>query len=122
MPSKRVRTRLLIAVGLGAAWLALGAVTIVTVGRVLTAATIQGLALLPRALVWLAVALQQGADWWSIAGRAGAAIGDVVTRSDVAMPLVALEMVGVAALYGLQRLLRDEDEQNRRARSIKEDS
>jgi hypothetical protein len=118
----RIRKRLLIAAGLGAGWLALGVVAIVIVGRMLAAAAVQGLALLPRAIVWLAVALQQGVDWWSIAGRAGAALGGVVARSDVAMSLVALELVGAVALYGLQRLLRDEDEQHRRARSIKEES
>ena len=101
--------RLAIAFGLGAAWLGLAVLAVVSIGGAIVAALARGLALLPRAVVWLFVALQEGAGWWSIAGRVGAALADTITTSQVGLALIALELVGAAALYGLQRLLRDED-------------
>jgi hypothetical protein len=64
--------------------------------------------LLPRAIVWLALAAQDGADGWSIAGRAGAAVAAGFASSRAIWWLIGLELVGVAALVGLQKLLRDE--------------
>jgi hypothetical protein len=100
--------RLAAAFGIGAAWLALAAVALYYVGAALVQLGVRGLVLLPRAGVWLFIALQEGADWWSIAGRIGAALAQMLTTSQVALTLIALELVGAAALYGLQRLLRDE--------------
>ena len=107
-PTKRRLPRLAIAFGIGAAWLGLGALAVVSIGGAIVAALARGLALLPRAVVWLFVALQEGAGWWSIAGRVGAVLADTITTSQVGLGLIALELVGAAALYGLQRLLRDE--------------
>jgi hypothetical protein len=101
--------RLALALGFGAVWLALAALAIYYIGAALVAVVARGIALLPRAIVWLFVALQEGADWWSIAGRVGAVLADTITTSQVGFGLIALELVGAAALYGLQRLLRDED-------------
>ena len=107
-PTKRRLPRLAIAFGIGAAWLGLAAVGVYLIGGAIVAATARGLALLPRAVVWLFLALQEGADWWSIAGRVGAILADTITTSQIGLGLLALELVGAAALYGLQRLLRDE--------------
>ena len=101
--------RLAIAFGIGAAWLGLAVLAVVSIGGAIVAAVAQGIALLPRAIVWLFVALQEGADWWSITGRVGAILADTITTSQVGLALIALELVGAAALYGLQRLLRDEE-------------
>jgi hypothetical protein len=100
--------RYAIAMGIAAAWLGLAVLAVVYIGGAIVAAMARGLALLPRGVVWLFLALQQGADWWSIAGRVGAVLADTITTSQVGLGLIALELVGAAALYGLQRLLRDE--------------
>ena len=101
-------TRLAIAFGIGAAWIALASVALVFVGGAVVSAVARAFALLPRAIVWLFVAMQEGADWWSIAGRVGAALAETLTTSQVGLSLIALELVGVVALYALQRLIRDE--------------
>lgn len=100
--------RLALAFGIGAAWLGLAALAVFYISAAIVAAIASGLALLPRAIVWLFVAMQEGADWWSIAGRVGAILAETITTSQVGLGLIALELVGAAALYGLQRLLRDE--------------
>jgi hypothetical protein len=107
-PTKRRLPRLALAFGIGAAWLALAVLGLYFIGGAIVGATARGLALLPRAVVWLFLALQEGADWWSIAGRVGAILADTITTSQIGLGLLALELVGAAALYGLQRLLRDE--------------
>jgi hypothetical protein len=108
-PSTRRLPRLALAFGIGAAWLGLAVLGVYYVGGAIVAALARGLALLPRAVVWLFLALQQGADWWSIAGRAGAILADTIATSQIGLGLLALELVGAAALYGLQRLLREEE-------------
>ncbi len=100
--------RYAIAFGIGAAWLALAVVAVISVGGAAVTLTARGVALLPRLVVWLFVALQEGADWWSIAGRVGGALAETITTSQIGLGVVALELVGGAALFGLQRLLRDE--------------
>ena len=104
---RRVR-RMALAAAIAAA--ALGAVLAgaVYIGGVLLQGVAVALALVPRAIVWLALAAQDGADWWSIAGRAGGAIVATLASSQVMWWLVGLEVVGVAALAGLQKILRDE--------------
>jgi hypothetical protein len=105
--TRRVR-RTALALGIGAGWLGLAAVAVVYLGGLMLEGVARGVALLPRAVVWLFLALQDGADWWSIAGRAGAAVAASLATSQVVWWLIALELVGVAALAGLQVMLRDE--------------
>ena len=105
--ARRRLTRTAVGLALGVAWLALGVAAVIYVGGALVSSVARGLALLPRALVWLIVTMQEGADWWSIAGRVGTAIGEILTTSQVAITIIALEIVGAAALYGLQRLVRN---------------
>jgi hypothetical protein len=88
--------------------LALAYVLVVYVGGALLRGVAWGLLLVPRALIWLVVALQEGADGWAIAGRIAANVANAVTTTEVAFSVVVLELVGAAALYVLQRLLRDE--------------
>lgn len=96
------------ALGIGAAWLVLAWLAVFYVGGALVTGVARAVALLPDAIVWLFVAMEQGADWWSIAGQVGAALAETLTTSRVAFSLIALEVVGAAALYVLQRLVRDE--------------
>ncbi len=47
-------------------------------------------------------------DWWSAAARAGSMVTSVVVLSQGIAALVAIELVGVAAVYALGRLLQAE--------------
>jgi len=100
--------RTALAIGIGAGWLGLALFAVVYVGGLVLEGVARGVALLPRAVVWLFLAAQDGADWWSIAGRAGAAVGATLATPQVLWWLIGLELVGVAALAGLQVMLRDE--------------
>ena len=104
---RRVRTMAL-AIAIGAGWLGLAVVGMVYVGGLLVQGLTLALALVPRAIVWVVLAAQDGADWWSIAGRASGAVAATVGSSQVMWWLIGLELVGVAALAGLQKMLRDE--------------
>ena len=107
--STRARlTRFAAATFIGAAWLAFAYASAVYTGAALVSAAVDGLVLMPRAMLWLLAAYQQGMDGWVIAGRAAASVAGVLTTPQVAFYLIALELVGAAALYGLQRLLRHE--------------
>jgi hypothetical protein len=91
-----------------AAGLALTYVLVVYVGSALLSGLAAALALLPRAFVWLVLALQDGADGWAIAARVASSLASALSTTEVAFSLIALELIGAAALYVLQRLLRDE--------------
>ena len=91
-----------------AAGLALAYLLVVYVGAALLSGLAAALALLPRAFVWLVLALQDGADGWAIAGRIASSLATALSTTRVVFSLVALELIGAAALYALQRLLRDE--------------
>jgi hypothetical protein len=100
------RTALAIAIAGG--WLALGLVVVVSVGGLALQGVARAVTLVPRAIVWLFFAAQSGADWWSIAGRASAAVAATLSSSQVMWWLIGLELVGVAALVGLHVMLRGE--------------
>ena len=109
--------RLAIGVGIGAAALVLGPLAIVYVGGAIIRGVVRARVLLLDGGVWVAVAAQQGMDWWSIAGRASAVIGETLLTPAVMFALIGLELVGAAAFYVLQRLLTHEE---RRRDSSKE--
>ena len=100
--------RFALATAICAGWLAVGAGAVIYVGGLLVQGITVGLALVPRAIVWVALAAQDGGDWWSIAGRAGGAVAAALATPEVVWWLIGLELVGVAALAGLQKMLRDE--------------
>lgn len=97
-----------LATAIGAGALGLGIAGVGYVGGLLVQGLTLAVALVPRAIVWVVLAAQDGADWWSIAGRAGGAVAAAVGSSQVMWWLIGLELVGVAALAGLQKVLRDE--------------
>jgi len=105
----RLATTLLVTLG-GAA---LAYVLVVHVGGALLRAAVAALFMAPRAIVWLVLALQEGADGWAIAGRIASSVGDAISTSELASWLIGLELVGAIALYGLQRVLRNETRQRR---------
>ncbi len=63
-----------------------------------------------RGFVWVVMHLESGLDLWAILAEAGRAIGAAIATSQVASGLVAIELVGVVALYALHRLLTLEKE------------
>ncbi|MCY4075889.1 MAG: hypothetical protein OXH04_10730 [Acidobacteria bacterium] len=56
--------------------------------------------------VWVVRAVEGGLDGWAILRRVGRGLGEAVSAPGVTGGLVAVEFVGVAALYALHRLLR----------------
>jgi hypothetical protein len=97
--------RIALAVAIAAGWLGLALGAVLFGGGLMLEGTARAVALVPRAIVWLFLAAQSGADWWSIAGRAVAA---ALGSSQVLWWLIGLELLGVAALAGLHAMLRDE--------------
>ena len=101
--------RVTLALAVGAAALVAGSTAIVYVGGAVVGGTVRALVWLLSAGVWMTVAMQQGVDGWSIAGRASAAVGETLLTPGVMFGLIGLELVGAAAFYVLQRLLKDEE-------------
>ena len=58
-----------------------------------------------QGFVWIVGGLEQGLDAWSLAGEIARAIGAGLTTPEVGAGIVVIEIVGVAALYALHRLL-----------------
>ena len=102
------------------AGLALAYLLVVYVGAALLSGMAAALALLPRAFVWLVLALQDGADGWAIAGRIASSLAAALSTTEVVFSLIALELIGAAALYVLQRLLRDEG-RTRHSKEVRHD-
>jgi hypothetical protein len=100
--------RVALATAVAAGWLGLAIAGVVYIGGLLVQGVSVAITLVPRAIVWLALAAQDGADWWSIAGRATGAVATMFASSQVVWWLIGLELLGVAALLGLQKMLRDE--------------
>ena len=65
---------------------------------------------LARGFIWFVQALDTGVGMWTILGRAGSAIGGTITQLSVTLTFVGFEFMGIAALYGLHRILRIEKE------------
>jgi len=80
----------------------------VYLGGALLRGVVWAIVLVPRAFIWVVLALQEGADGWAIAGRVAATVADALSTTQLALSVIALELVGAAALYVLQRLTRDE--------------
>ena len=94
-----------------AAALALAGVGFVVYGAVALAPLIasQLLSLLnfsTQGFVWLVRALDSGLDTGTILVRAGRALSRAIAAPRVTVGFVAVELVGVAALYALHRILR----------------
>ena len=102
----------------GRRWRALALVAVLALGAIaamwalLAALPLLGagaLALLnfvAEGFVWVVRAVEGGLDGWAILRRAGRGFGEAVSTPGVMGSLVVVELVGVAALYALHRLLR----------------
>ena len=100
--------RVALAIAIAAGWAGLGLIAVVSLGGLMLQGFARVVTLVPRAIVWLFLAAQDGADWWSIAGRASAALVTTLSSSQVLWWLIGLELLGVAALAGLHVMLRGE--------------
>ncbi len=101
--SRAVRVSLSVAaavLGLGAAAVWLGPILVRQVVRLLNF-SVQG-------FVWIVGGLEQGLDAWSLAAEIARAIGAGLTTPGVGAGIVLIEIVGVAALYALHRLLSND--------------
>ena len=63
--------------------------------------------------VWVVQAFADGLDMWTILVRAGGSLGAALATPRVTLALVGAELVGVAALYGLHRVLMLEKEKTK---------
>lgn len=67
-----------------------------------------------QGFVWIVGGLEEGLDAWSLAGEIARAIGAGLVTPEVGAVIVVVEIVGVAALYALHRLLSNERGAGRR--------
>ena len=73
-------------------------------------AAVRSLELLVAACVWLANSIGAGVSLWDVAGTIGmAALGSVLSPKG-SLVLAVLVVIGIVALYLLQRLLESEEE------------
>lgn len=73
-------------------------------------AAVRGIELLVAGCVWLATSIGAGVSLWDVAGTIGwAAVGSLLSPTGSAV-LAGLVVVGIVALYWLQRLLESEEE------------
>jgi len=70
----------------------------------------KALDLLIGSVVYVATTMRGGGDAWSVAGNLGKATAALLTSPSVTTTILILQAMAVAALVGLQRLLRSERE------------
>ena len=58
-----------------------------------------------QGFVWIVRGLEGGLDTWSLMAQIGRAVGASLTTPQVSASVVVIELVGVAALYTLHRVL-----------------
>ncbi len=88
--------------------LAAAYVLVAYVGPAAARGLVRAVVALPDALVWMLVSVSEGADWLTIAGQVAVRVAEALMRPQLVLALLAVELVGVAALYALKHLLRDE--------------
>ena len=58
-------------------------------------------------LVWLLGSASQGAKWWWIAERIGAAVSDTIAAPSATAAFVAVEMIALLAIYAFKQLIHE---------------
>ena len=87
-----------------AAMLGIGA-AVVWLGPILVRQIVRLLNFSVQGFVWIVGGLEQGLDAWSLTAEIARAIGAGLATPGVGAGIVLIEIVGVAALYALHRLL-----------------
>ena len=109
-PLNRRAARVSRAAGLVLGGLSLVVVALVVLLPLLGRALVGGLGLLVATCVWMATSIGAGVSVWDVLGTiAGAAAGGLATPTASAL-LAVLVIVGIGALYLLQRLLDSGEE------------
>lgn len=67
-----------------------------------------GAAVASRGVVWFMAMAGAGVTWWSVVARVGAGMDTVLATPQNTAALLALELLGMLALWGLRRLLPSE--------------
>jgi hypothetical protein len=76
-------------------------------------AFVRGLQLAVDASVWVAASISTGMDAWTISTSIIRTVAGALATTEAFVVVLGLVGVGGAALFGLQRLLRDEQESSR---------
>ena len=108
---RRVRQQRLAWAARAAAVLAVlvgGGVGLFALGAAVIGAAADGLMAGVQGLIWTADAVGGGLRWWSLFEKVGSAVGTAVATPQTTAVLVALELIGAMAVYGIERLLGDE--------------
>lgn len=99
-------------------WVGLATVSVVTTAGaayvllpVVVRAFVQGLELVVRGSIWLATASARGDNTWTIAAAVGRGVTAALMTPGALGVVGALLVVGAAALFGLQRLLDSEEQE-----------
>jgi hypothetical protein len=71
---------------------------------------VRAVALLMRLCVWFAFSLSAGVSLWTIAGTIGGAVTNALTSREATIGLIALVVLGAAAIFGIQRIFESEEE------------
>ena len=82
-----------------------------TLAPVAVRAVVQVFELLLRASLWLATSAGRGDDSWTIASAVGRGVTTALVTPGAMGVIGGLLLIGAAALFGLQRLLDSEEEE-----------
>ena len=94
----------------GIAGLSTAVVTLTLLGPFLVRQVARLLNFSVQGFVWIVGGLEGGLDTWSLVTEVGRAIGASLSLPQVSGAIVGVELVGVAALYALHRVLADDRE------------
>jgi hypothetical protein len=107
-PLERPVARLARMAGLALGGVSLAAAAVFVLLPLMGRAFVQGIGWLVTGCVWLATSIGVGVSLWDVLGTIGRAAAGGLATSTASVLLAVLVIVGVAALYWLQRLLESE--------------
>ena len=87
--------------------------TLFVLGPLLVRQVVRLLNFSVQGFVWIVRGLEGGLDTWSLMAEIGRAVGASLTTPQVSASVVVLELVAVAALYALHRVLSYDKESTR---------
>jgi hypothetical protein len=109
-PLDRSAARIARVAGLMAVGLSLIAAAIFVVLPLLGRSFVRLVELLVAGCVWMATSIGVGVSVWDVLGTIGRAVAGGLTTPAASVALAILVLVGIVALYWLQRLLESESE------------
>src|ERR1700722_13317173 len=110
-PLARPAARLARIAGVTVAGLSLIAAAILVVLPLLGRMFVRIVELLVAGCVWMATSIGVGVSVWDVLATIGRVAAGGLTTPAASVALAVLVLVGIAALYGLQRLLESESEE-----------